>query len=99
MSHEHHESLPGYHESNVLHDGCHECDVRARSLDGILSLDKENLDRLWLKMWNAEFRGASYSQSTSYNDRGACRILYTIGVALEKLIGREKMLEAGLPWG
>jgi hypothetical protein len=31
MSHNFHEGLPGYGEAQILHDGCAECEARARS--------------------------------------------------------------------
>lgn len=55
MSHIYHNDLPGYHEDQVLHDGCPECEHRSASVDIALSyLDAQNFDRAWRRA--AEWR-------------------------------------------
>lgn len=46
MSHDFHEELPGFSPAQILHDGCGECEQRARREDrGISSLDPDNYRR------------------------------------------------------
>lgn len=55
MTHSCHESLPGYSAAQILHDGCDECEHRAKSRNhGLSSLDNSNFDRAWRRAaeWN-----------------------------------------------
>lgn len=48
MSHSHHESLPGYDEAAILHDGCIECEKRGEDFDRALSyMDRETFEKAW----------------------------------------------------
>lgn len=48
MSHVHHESLPGYNPSQLLHDGCPECEYRGANP----GLAIQNLDfGRWVRAW------------------------------------------------
>jgi len=50
MVHAYHEGLPGYHEDQILHDGCEECEGRASSRSlGISYLDKHRFARAWVR--------------------------------------------------
>lgn len=47
-SHAYHQELDGYHEDQVLHDGCSECEHRAKHLDVALAvMDPERFDKAW----------------------------------------------------
>lgn len=53
--HAYHEGLDGYHEDQILHDGCLECEDRAVSRNlGIAYLDKARFARAWARaaQWN-----------------------------------------------
>lgn len=53
--HDIHENLPGYHDDQILHDGCGECEDRGRSRNlGIAHLDKYRFARAWARAaeWN-----------------------------------------------
>ncbi len=53
--HVNHDSLPGYDASQLLHDGCPECEGRASSRNlGIASMDKTRFARAWHRaaQWN-----------------------------------------------
>lgn len=55
MSHDYHEGLPGFSPSQMLHDGCGECEARSRRDDhGIANLDPDNFRRALLRAreWN-----------------------------------------------
>jgi len=50
MAHDYHEGLPGYDPKQILHDGCSECEWRARHHDhGISFLDRDSFARAWLR--------------------------------------------------
>jgi hypothetical protein len=53
--HDYNDALPGYSASQVLHDGCGECEDRATSPDrGISRLDQHNFILAWHRatQWN-----------------------------------------------
>jgi len=55
MAHDWHEGLTGYNPAQILHDGCSECEWRARHYDhGISSLDRDSFACAWLRaaQWN-----------------------------------------------
>ncbi|HZC50882.1 MAG TPA: hypothetical protein VE441_00080 [Mycobacterium sp.] len=67
MSHDYHEKLPGYHAAQLLHDGCRECEQRAKADDhGIANLDVERFERAWHRAvaWQAggEVGDLSYAE-------------------------------------
>jgi hypothetical protein len=48
MSHTYHEGLPDFTPNRILHDGCHECELRARNPAIALKLmDKPTFQRAW----------------------------------------------------
>lgn len=48
MTHDYHEKLPGYHADQVLHDGCGECEARAKlNSHGIAQLDLDRFRHAW----------------------------------------------------
>jgi hypothetical protein len=57
MAHDYHDGLPGYSKAQILHDGCAECEARAKRDDhGIGSLDQQNFARAWRRAadWNTQ---------------------------------------------
>ena len=53
--HSYHEGLPGYSPTQILHDGCEECEARSReTAGGVARLDKWNFARAWARAaeWN-----------------------------------------------
>jgi hypothetical protein len=53
--HDYHDGLPGFSEGQILHDGCGECEGRAKSVDGgLCHLDRLNFVRAWARAtkWN-----------------------------------------------
>ncbi len=56
--HDYHDGLPGYSPDQILHDGCGECEHRAKSDDhGIAHLDHRNFYRAWLRAVEWNMRG------------------------------------------
>lgn len=50
MTHDHHEAFPGYHEDQILFDGCAECGERAARADhGVGDLDPVRFGRAWAR--------------------------------------------------
>jgi hypothetical protein len=50
MSHDYHESLPGYHPDQILHDGCAECEHRGENVErAIANLDHKKFERAWVR--------------------------------------------------
>lgn len=48
MSHVYHEELPGFHEGQLLIDGCPECEARGADIRLALDhLDAERFERAW----------------------------------------------------
>lgn len=48
MSHDYHDALPGFHQDQILHDGCAECEHRAENVERALGhLDHKNFERAW----------------------------------------------------
>jgi hypothetical protein len=82
-SHTYHPALPGYNAEHVLHEGCEVCEERAaKGLEGLLYLDRDNLDYLWLRMitWNFADLPAF---TTNEAEAKAMRTLYHVYVLLE----------------
>ncbi len=53
--HDYHDGLPNYSPDQILHDGCGECETRAKTDDhGIAHLDRSNFYRAWQRAaeWN-----------------------------------------------
>jgi hypothetical protein len=83
--HAYHDGLAGYDPSNVLHDGCEECEGRAADgIQGLQALDETNFARLLNKMVDAEFIDDRYPETISHADATLCGTLYAIAVLLER---------------
>ena len=88
MSHAFHDSLPDYDSGNVLHDGCPECEHRARSgLAGVLELDTANAGQLWRDMlghYNVNAESLPEGRRLSACDGRLHSSLYLVYVLLER---------------
>lgn len=54
--HDYHDGLPGFSTDQIMHDGCGECEARAKeTAGGLAHLDKVNVARAWQRAaaWNA----------------------------------------------
>lgn len=80
MTHAYHEGLTGYNASQILHDGCGECEERAKRDDhGIGNLDRLNFTRAW-------GRAAEWGQSPLSNlSRAEMPLLNTLWAVQLKL--------------
>lgn len=90
MPHTYHEGLVGYDERNVLHDGCRECEDRAREpLTGLCNIDEPSFARLWDDMtairWGTTSRMPR--ERISSCDLALIHALYTFAVLLERHTG------------
>lgn len=57
-SHTEHTSLEGYHPSQLLHDGCPECEARAKRVDDAISkLDPERFVIAWQRSAQRQLHG------------------------------------------
>jgi hypothetical protein len=84
--HAYHESLPGFDERNVWHDGCAECEDHAMArLDGLGRLDDAERVRTWQRM--REYRwGAARTEIPEWVsgcDRMLIGTLYHVALFLE----------------
>ena len=55
--HDYHEGLPGFAETQILHDGCGECEARAASFGhGLVHLDRGTFFRAYARAaeWNQD---------------------------------------------
>lgn len=83
MTHDHHAGLPGYDEEAVLTDGCAECEERSRAgLEGLLALDRHNVNRLWLRCLDTEL-GRGSDKYRSHCEARLGHQLYLVGVFLQ----------------
>lgn len=83
MSHDYHESLPGFSPAQVLHDGCGECEARGANVSrAINALDSGNFARAWERAtaWN---RGGGPSD-ISMTERPLLNTLWSLQLQLEK---------------
>lgn len=89
MSHSLHSKLPGFDRANVLHDGCPECEHRAQDpLEGLLKLDRQNIDQLWQDMRDIKWSGGKGpTRNYSECDLKLIQTLYLIGVLAERTLG------------
>ncbi len=81
-AHDYHEGLPGYSPGQILHDGCGECEARAKEDDhGISHLDRGNFLRAWVRAaaWNA----APGAGAVSAAEVPLLRTLWSIQLKLE----------------
>jgi len=87
MAHDYHEGLPGYDPARILHDGCSECEWRARHHDhGINSLDRDSFARAWTRAadWNLRYLRGSVGLKLSNAELPMLSTLWAIQVQLER---------------
>ena len=78
-----HELLPGYSEGQLLHDGCEECEDRARARDlGIGALDRPTFLRAWTRA--VEFNRQGLADVSAAELPILCA-LWAVQVQLERL--------------
>ena len=50
MRHDYHQGLPGYSDSQILHDGCTECETRGRApYEAIARMSNHDFTRAWIR--------------------------------------------------
>jgi hypothetical protein len=82
MSHNHHQSLPGYSPNQILIDGCAECEHRsARPDHGLNNLNPQNFERAW---YRAARSGKEGLPDASMADRPLLNLLWAVQVQLER---------------
>lgn len=81
--HTYHEGLPGYTASQILHDGCDECEARGQHAGRALAqMDSQNFRRAWLRA--AEFaRGGAPDVARA--EVQFLEALWSVQVHLERL--------------
>jgi hypothetical protein len=88
MSHVYHDMLPGYDGRNVLHDGCPECEERAKDgIEGVLALDDSNVRALWRGMMATRWSGGPGLEEDRRLSRCDSRLynqLYYVGILMER---------------
>lgn len=82
-THTYHEGLPGYHEDQILHDGCDECEARGRNFHMAMA----NMDRLtFIAAWE---RAAEWHRHGLPNgsriELEVLQVLWTVQVMLERV--------------
>lgn len=66
VTHTYHEHLPGFDPRNIMHDGCPECEERAKDpATGIMKLDVQYVITLWARMMNLKW-GGGYRMSVDW---------------------------------
>ncbi len=88
MAHDYHQGLPGYSKAQILHDGCAECETRAKRDDhGIGSLDRQNFARAWERAadWNAPAdRGMRTARTLADAEVPMLSALWSVQLQLER---------------
>lgn len=83
MSHTYHEKLPGYDPDQLLHDGCQECESRAKSPTlGIVSLDPERFAHAWTRAARWQQHGLD---GVSHAEEPPLLALWAVQVQLERI--------------
>ena len=83
MSHDYHDGLPGYDKTQILHDGCAECEARSNSRNhGIAQLDRHNFYRAWRRAaeWN---EGSLDNRTISAAEVPMLDVLWAVQLQLE----------------
>lgn len=91
MSHSYHEGLQGFDARNLLHDGCTECEDRARRpLETLCNLDRGQFARAWAQMLDAQWTGGKGAPAhVSRCDLRLAVDLYLVAVMLERNAGQD----------
>ncbi len=83
-THAYHDTLEGYHPSQLLHDGCGECEYRGENLMAALGhLDRTSFLRAWERAaaWNGV---GTLTGPISVAEAPMLRALYAVQVQLER---------------
>ena len=83
-AHDYHDGLPGYSSEQLLHDGCGECETRAKAGDhGIAQLDRQNFYHAWKRA--AEWNGnGGLTGPVSAAEAPMLRALWAVQLQLER---------------
>jgi hypothetical protein len=79
--HDYHEGLPNYSAAQIWHDGCAECESRAKRDDhGLSTLDRHSFADAWKRAadWNR-----SGLPDISLAERGLLSMLWSVQIKLE----------------
>jgi hypothetical protein len=80
--HDHHESLPGYHPDQLLHDGCDECEDRGQHVhEAIAKLDEDRFVLAWKRAGELQLHGLPH---VSRAELPLLRALAAVQVQLER---------------
>jgi hypothetical protein len=80
--HDYHEELPGFHASQILHDGCAECEERGANVNlAISSLDVRNFARAWVRAAEWELHGLT---TLSDAERPLLKVLWSVQLQFER---------------
>jgi hypothetical protein len=92
MSHDYHEGP----EDAVLYDGCDECDHRAANpLDGLLTLDGQNMERLLGRVLSVEYGLGPADRYRTGNEARLGHALYRLLVLAER---HPEIMQGRLSW-
>jgi len=86
--HDYHEAQPGYSASQILHDGCGECEARGKDVSrAIGSMDKGRFALAWRRAadWNTGSPGFAYDVSQA--ERPVLDALWAVQLKLESVCG------------
>jgi hypothetical protein len=82
VSHDAHDTMPGYNPDQILHDACTECEARAEQPDhGLSRLDSGNFTRAWERAAAWQKNG---TLDISYAEMDMLRTLWAVQVQLEQ---------------
>lgn len=82
-SHDYHKGLPGYHPDQLLHDGCSECEARAKdSYSALLHLDLGRFRHAWNRAEQWQKHGSVDNLSRAETDM--LRLLWAVQVQFER---------------
>lgn len=82
-AHNHHQSLPGYSPSQIFHDGCEECEDRAKRNDhGMSTLDAGKFRRAWTRAGTRQLHGL---HDASHAEIPLLDMLIAVQVRFERL--------------
>jgi hypothetical protein len=88
MSHVYHEGLRGYNPSQLLHDGCPECEARGEQpMDAIANLDAARFVRAWSRAAAWQQGRLPDEEWLSAAEVPSLRVLWAVQVSFERHLG------------
>ena len=78
MIHDYHEALPGFSPSQILHDGCGECESRSNRIS---ALDGQTFEEAWVRATRFQIYGVP---DLSKAERPLLETLIAIQIQLER---------------